>query len=113
MKILFNISLLFSVITVIPSYAKTYTGTQLRAMIKKNNYPDQGPSQTQTQEISYSKCKEVVLQTVRQMGGAIPSETIADTSIVYSKKLWNNDSAMLFTCSAPDNKLTIVISPYI
>ena len=111
-----GISLSIAVLT-LPSCASiqggaTYTPAQLRSMVQNGNYPKQGSPSTKSERIGYSACVEKIESVVASVSTNYPSRTIVNTKIMRMEKLWTNDAAMTFTCSAADNKLVITSAQY-
>jgi hypothetical protein len=95
------------------SAQKTYTPAQLRSMVQSGNYPKQDAPSTQTQSIDYVACIAKVESVVASVISNYPAQTVVSTNIMRMEKVWTNDAAMTFTCSAPDNKLVITSAPYL
>lgn len=95
------------------SAQKTYTPAQLRSMVQSGNYPEQSTLTTQTQSIDYVVCIAKLESVVASIRPNYPAKTVVSTNIMRIEKVWTNDSAMTFTCSAPDNKLVITSAPYL
>lgn len=95
------------------SAQKTYTPVLLRSMVQSGNYPKQSTSTTQTQSIDYVACIAKLESVVASVRPNYPAQTVVSTNIMQMEKVWTNDSAMTFTCSAPDNKLVITSAPYL
>lgn len=97
-----------------PAFAgKTYTPSQLRKMVKMEKYPRQGSVSKQSQSVDYSSCVTKVFSVVGSIGSNYPTRTIASTNNLLIEKVWTNDAAMTFTCSAEDEKLIITSAPYL
>ena len=111
--IIFAVTFLVLGLTSNLCFAKSYSATQLFKFYNSNKFPKVGKSETQTKIMSFESCKEGVEKTVSGFAGAIPSKEIVNTVSIYMVKIWTNESEMLFNCSGPDEKMTIVISPYI
>jgi len=92
---------------------KIYTPAQLRSMAQSGNYPKQGSPSTQTQYMDYSACVSKMLAIVSSVQAEYPTSTIISTNIARIEKVWTNDAAMTFSCSAPDGKLVITTAPYL
>ncbi len=92
---------------------KTYTASQLFEFHTKNKFPAVGSPETITKKIDFNNCKKSVDNTISSFRNAVPTEVILENKLIYMAKVWSNESEMLFTCSNPDKKLTIVISPYL
>jgi hypothetical protein len=98
----------------IPSNAqKTYTPDQLRNMIQRGNYPQQGKPSTQSQNLDYASCIAKVAQAVSAVGDAYPTRTIVSTNTMIVQKVWTNDAAVTVTCSAADQIFVITSAPYL
>lgn len=92
---------------------KVYTPAQLRSMVKKGKYPQQGKPAMQSERMDYATCIAKVTALVNAVGTEYPTSTVLNTNIGRIEKVWTNDSAVTLTCSAPDRKLVITTAPYL
>lgn len=90
-----------------------YTPSQLRIMVQNGNYPKQGSPTTKSEVIRFSDCLARVSGLISAIGSSYPTRTIVNTNTVRMEKVWTNDGAMTFTCSAADNKLIVTNAPYL
>ena len=96
-----------------PAFAqKTYTPDQLKTMVASGKYPAQGAPSTRSEVVSFSVCVAKVQEMLGAVRSNYPVTTIVSTKILRVEKLWTNDAAMTFSCSAPDGKLAITSAPY-
>lgn len=112
-KIIFVVTFLVFGLNSNLCFAKSYSATQLFKFYNTNKFPKVGKSETQTKAMSFETCKQGVEKTISGFAGAIPSREIVNAGSIYMVKIWTNESEMLFNCSGPDEKMTIVISPFI
>jgi len=92
--------------------ARDYTPQQLNRMIAAGRYPQQGPAQSQSKSMNFGDCKSRVRMIAGSVGGDYPVQTIADSGVMYSVKIWANDGVTLATCSALDRAMTLTMSRY-
>ena len=97
---------------VVTSPEKTYTPAQLRGMIEQGAFPSQGAVSTERVATSFSSCVARVNDVLSSAANQYPTRISVDTNDMYLAKLWANDSAMTFTCSAPDELLVITSAKY-
>ncbi|UAN59913.1 hypothetical protein [Serratia sp. JSRIV004] len=92
--------------------AKEYTKEQLNSLVGSGNYPEQGVPQTLADEIvSFAECKEIGRSTLSSVS-SYPTRVLADTSLIYSIKIWANDGVIFMTCTKPDNRSVVKKSIY-
>jgi hypothetical protein len=91
---------------------KTYTPSQLRAMVKSGKYPPQGQANSESKNMDYASCVSLVERTVRGVTPEYPASTIVSTNLMRVEKIWSNDAAVTITCSAPDSKMTMTSARY-
>lgn len=94
------------------SSEKIYTPAQLRGMIEQGAFPSQGAVSTERVATSFSSCVARVNDVLDSATNQYPRKISVDTSVMYIAKLWTNDSALTFTCSAPDELLVITTAKY-
>ena len=82
-------------------------------MAQSGNYPKQGAASTETKYMNYSACVSKMLAIVSSVQPEYPTSTILSTNTARIEKVWTNDAAMTFTCSAADGKLVIPSAPYL
>ena len=92
---------------------KRYTPAQLRTMVERGSYPAQAAPSNQVESLDFSSCKNLVEGMLNDVKANYPVQSIAESSIVWSKKVWTNDGAIVFTCSKPDKTFTSTTSPYL
>ena len=92
---------------------KRYTPAQLRSMVAGGNYPAQAGPSNKVESLDFSSCKNLVEGMLNDVKANYPVQSIAESSIVWSKKVWTNDGAIVFTCSKPDKTFTSTTSPYL
>lgn len=92
--------------------SRTYTPEQLRNMIGSGNYPAQGAISERTQDVDFPYCITLVETLTASVGPHYPSELVVNTNGLRVTKVWTNDAAMTFTCSALETKLTITSASY-
>lgn len=97
---------------VVTSPENTYTPAQLRGMIEQGAFPSQGAVSTERVATSFSSCVARVNDVLSSAANQYPTRISVDTNVMYLAKLWTNDSAMTFTCSAPDELLVITSAKY-
>ena len=85
---------------------------QLRGLIEQGAFPSQGVVSTERVATSFSSCVARVNDVLDSATNQYPRKISVDTSVMYVAKLWTNDSAMTFTCSAPDELLVITSAKY-
>jgi len=106
-------TLAFAALASCPAFAqKTYTPAQLKTMVASGKYPSQGAPSTRSEVVPFSVCVTKVQQVLDAVKSNYPAATIVSTNILRVEKLWTNDAAMTFSCSAPDGKLAITSAPY-
>lgn len=93
--------------------SSVYTPAQLRSMVQSGNYPRQGSPITKSESIGFSACISKIEAVVGSVSPNYPSRTIVNSNAMRMEKLWTNDAAMTFTCSAGDGKLIVTSAPYI
>jgi hypothetical protein len=91
---------------------KEYTPEQLRSMVNSGNPPKQGQVKTASSPMSFYACVAKIEAMVDSVSGDYPTRTIVNTNILRTEKIWTNDSAMTFSCSALDNKSVITTAAY-
>lgn len=94
-------------------YTKTYVASELFRFYREKNFPAVGTAKTVNTPMIFSKCKTTVKSILTSFDGALPTEVIVQTKILYLAKVWTNDGEMLFSCSKPDKQMTVVSSNYI
>lgn len=92
--------------------AKSYTPSQLRAMVAAGRYPKEKDPTSSSKPMEFESCRGFVRMMLNQVQPDYPVATIVDTSIVFTQKAWTNDGAVMLTCSSPDRKLITTNSPY-
>lgn len=100
--------ILFSV----SAFAVTYTPQQLNRMIDTGQYPDQQSPTTQSNRVGFGECVTRVEVIMSQVRDNYPVQTIVDTSLIYTAKLWTNDAAITVSCSNPDSKMVVTQAAY-
>jgi hypothetical protein len=95
------------------SAQKIYNPAQLREMVRSGSYPKQGPASSKTISTDYALCVSKVESIVGSVRANYPAQTIVSTSGLRVEKVWTNDAAMTFTCSAADKKLVITTASYL
>lgn len=104
------------VLVVLPSDAfaqKIYTPAELRKMVAAGKLPAQGKPKLVSQENEFDTCIAAIKNIFSAVGSNYPSKIIANTSIVYNRKIWANDGVTLVTCSKLAGKIVVSISSYI
>ena len=92
---------------------KKYTLTQLRTMVDSRKYPDQAePSSNKAESLDFAPCKALVEGLLAQVSDNYPVRMIVETDLVFSKKIWINDAAVVYTCSKLDRNFVTVMSRY-
>jgi hypothetical protein len=91
---------------------KTYTPSQLRAMVKSGKYPPQGQVSSESKNMDYTSCVSLLERTVGAVTPEYPASTIVSTNLMRVEKVWTNDAAVTITCSAPDSKMTMTSARY-
>ena len=91
----------------------TFTPAELRRMVEAGKPPKQGAPSTRSEPMNYASCVAKIKAIVASVRPNYPTETILSTNIGLIEKVWTNDAAMTFTCSAPDNRLVITTSKYL
>ena len=98
----------------LPAYAqKKYTPAQLRTMVARGDYPAQAAPSNQVESLDFTSCKNHVEGLLNDVKANYPVQSIVQSSTVWSKKVWTNNGAMVFTCSKPDQTFVITTSPYL
>lgn len=92
--------------------AKSYTPSQLRAMVAAGKYPREKDPTSSSKPMGFESCRQFVQMMLNQVQPDYPVKTIVDTGIVFSQKTWTNDGAVMLTCSSPDQKMITTNSPY-
>ncbi len=96
-----------------PANAKTYTPTELQALVRAGRYPEQGDVTKTVVDRSYAACIIALESMVDAIHLNYPTATIASTSLLRTEKVWTNDAALTVTCDAVRNKIIITRSPYL
>ena len=91
---------------------RTYTPSELRALIARGEYPPQGQPTTQTKEMDFATCVAAIDQVAGAVGESYPTQVVVSTPITRMQKVWTNDAAMTLTCSARDKKMVITAAKY-
>lgn len=116
MKISIVATILLASVAVLGGIAhaeRTYTPSQLKAMIKAGKYPDQGEPETVIYVTDFESCKVRVLMIFAPVKDEYPVLTIVQTKAMLVRKVWTNESAVTVTCSAKDEKMVIATAPYL
>lgn len=90
----------------------TYSKSELIRMYQSGNMPSQASPVSKSQSVSFSSCKSSAKTILSQTSG-YPMTILSDNSMVFSAKLWTNDSAIVVTCSNPDSKFVFTTSKYL
>jgi hypothetical protein len=91
---------------------KSFTPSRLRAMVAAGKFPKEADPTSTSKPMEFESCRQFVQMMMSQVQPAYPVRTIVDTGIVFSRKTWANDGAVMVTCSSPDKKLVTTTSPY-
>lgn len=92
---------------------KRYTPAQLRTMVDRGDYPTQAAPSNKVESLDFASCKNLVEGMMNDVKANYPVQSIAQSSVVWSKKVWTNDGAVVFTCSKPDQTFVTTTSPYL
>lgn len=103
---LFFLPIVFSV------QAQQYTPEQLNRMVNSGNFPEQGPSSSESKYMDFEQCVLTAKTVSDSIKDYYPTSVITDTSIAYIVKIWANDGVTLITCSKSDNKMVMTQSSY-
>lgn len=95
------------------SAQKRFTPAQLRTMVDRGDYPPQAAPSSKVEPLDFTSCKNLVEGMLNDVKANYPVQSIAQSSIVWSKKVWTNDGAVVFTCSKPDQTFITITSPYL
>ena len=104
--------ILISICLANSAIAKTYKGSELRKMVSVGKYPKVGNPKTETQTMSFETCRLAIAMAISQVEGALPTEVLVNTNLLYIAKIWLNDSQTVLSCSNPDSMFTTVTSSY-
>lgn len=91
---------------------RTYTSTELKAMISKGVFPEQNPPVHDSQNMYFSECAATVKSSIESVQDSYPAEIVVNSNVMIVGKIWANDGAVVMTCSEPDQKLLITKSSY-
>ena len=94
------------------SEARSFTPSRLRAMVAAGTFPKEADPTSTSKPMEFESCRQFVQMMMSQVQPTYPVRTIVDTGIVFSRKTWANDGAVMVTCSSPDQKLITTTSPY-
>lgn len=109
-----GIYLLFSLSLSANLYAySTYTKEQLNDMYRAGSMPSQASPVSKSAKLSFGSCIRKSKEIISSVSSNYPVQTLVDTSIMYSVKVWTNDAAMIVSCSQPDQKIVITTSKYL
>jgi hypothetical protein len=95
------------------SAKKTYTPAQLRTWMAEGHLPPQGWPATRTEHLDMRSCLARIEAVVSSIGPHYPVQTLVNTPLLRTEKVWTNDAAMTLSCSGLDQKLIITTAPYL
>lgn len=89
-----------------------YTPDELRNMIGRGEYPNQGELEIQTKIMTFPVCKVSVDAIINEIRDEYPVKIMLNTKNAYVVKAWLNDGPITATCSGFDNKMILTNAKY-